>query len=291
MTEENGKKPIQVFSHDEPELLRFKEKISKYIGQAETQNMPYWVILEGEIPISVIILGIEPVRLIAPIGTPMTVVKIIESPKIDNNWGEIARESIKISEEKSAKYSYVQFTVNQTNDANRFIDAGYENFGETYEMECTLESKYFNSKNIQFERVQRDELNHFLSLMKIHMSGSPDQVLEIILDNICDMPDGFLDFWYKLEHLFLVYKEGKVVGMLDINVKEGTISNIGVDPEFRGKGYGREIMKYGLQVLKENGCKKASLRVHSENYAAIHLYETLGFKTINQMKHLIWWSN
>jgi mycothiol synthase len=103
------------------------------------------------------------------------------------------------------------------------------------------------------------------------------------------MPDDFLDLWYGLEQLFLVYKGETVVGMLDLSVKEGQISNIGVAPGQRNKGYGRQIMLYGMDYLLREGCDSAHLRVSVDNAAAIHLYESLGFTVKDRINHLIWW--
>jgi ribosomal protein S18 acetylase RimI-like enzyme len=121
------------------------------------------------------------------------------------------------------------------------------------------------------------------------MSGSPDVLASMILDNIRDMPDEFLDMWYGREHFYLAYKGESAVGVLDLRVKDGRISNIGVAPEQRGKGYGRKIMLFGLGVLKDEGCEKAHLTVHVDNVVAVRLYETLGFSVTDRIKRLIWW--
>ena len=103
------------------------------------------------------------------------------------------------------------------------------------------------------------------------------------------MPDEFLDLWHRLEHLLLVYDGEEAGGMLDLNVKEATIGNIDMAPEHRNKGYGKRILMYGLGYLKNSGCDLTRLRVNVENEAVIPLYETLGFKVVDRMKHLIWW--
>jgi mycothiol synthase len=53
---------------------------------------------------------------------------------------------------------------------------------------------------------------------------------------------------------------------------------IGVDPAYRGKGIGRELMMAGLARLENRGLKVAELTVDSENKTARALYESLGFK-------------
>jgi mycothiol synthase len=58
----------------------------------------------------------------------------------------------------------------------------------------------------------------------------------------------------------------------------GRISMLGVDPEYRGKGIGRELVLAGLTNLKSRGLKVARLTVDSTNLAAKSLYRSIGFR-------------
>ena len=287
----NNNTLIRTIAHNDPEILSYKERISNYVKQAEAQGMKYWLILRDSNPLCVVILGVEPVSLIAPIGTPLSHVKIIEPIESKESLHAAAFKAIQLSIENKAEYSYVWLSTKNESLVSEFIRAGYMEMGDTYEMDRSLNS--FNNPPIglQFVKVERNDLNRFLDYMKIHMSGSPDMVLEMILGNIKEMPDNFLDMWYSMEQLFWVYKNEEMVGMLDLNVNGGTISNIGVALEHRNQGYGRQIMFYGLDKLKNSGCNKAHLRVHVENKAAVHLYKSLGFIEKDRIKHLIWWVN
>ena len=116
-------------------------------------------------------------------------------------------------------------------------------------------------------------------------------VLTMILENLKKMrgvSEDLLDLWYGLETLYQVYANGELIGILDLNVKEGVVGNIGVAPKHRGKGYGRQIMLFGLRKLEEERRERASLRVHVDNERAIRLYKSLGFSVDNRIKHLIW---
>jgi len=61
------------------------------------------------------------------------------------------------------------------------------------------------------------------------------------------------------------------------SVRKGRIHMLAVDPDYRGKGIGRELMIAGLARLKNRGLKVAELTVDSENRIARALYESLGF--------------
>lgn len=62
------------------------------------------------------------------------------------------------------------------------------------------------------------------------------------------------------------------------SVRKGRIHMLGVDPDYRGKGIGRELMMAGLIRLRNRGVSIAELTVDSENRAARALYESLGFE-------------
>ena len=51
--------------------------------------------------------------------------------------------------------------------------------------------------------------------------------------------------------------------------------------EYRGKGIGTELMRRMLDLLKNQGYKKASLAVQKANYA-VRMYKTVGFQTVDE---------
>ena len=51
--------------------------------------------------------------------------------------------------------------------------------------------------------------------------------------------------------------------------------------EYRGKGIGTALMRRMLELLKEQGYRKASLAVQKANYT-VRMYEKLGFRTASE---------
>ena len=51
--------------------------------------------------------------------------------------------------------------------------------------------------------------------------------------------------------------------------------------EYRGQGIGTQLMIKMLELLKENGYKRASLAVQKANYA-LKMYEKVGFKIVDE---------
>ena len=57
----------------------------------------------------------------------------------------------------------------------------------------------------------------------------------------------------------------------------GWINYLAVDPEVRGRGYGRDLMSHAETRLKTLGCPKINLQVRSSNLGAIAFYERIGY--------------
>lgn len=91
------------------------------------------------------------------------------------------------------------------------------------------------------------------------------------LEGIClaldkDRPVGY--FWMRIEH----DRQGKL---------RGRVSMLGTDPDYRGRGIGKELLLAGLSYLKSRGLHVVQLTVDSENVVAESLYRSVGFKQID----------
>ena len=53
---------------------------------------------------------------------------------------------------------------------------------------------------------------------------------------------------------------------------------LGVDPDYRGRGIGRSVLRAGLDYLKSKGRRGVWLTADSENKVAGALYHSLGFE-------------
>ncbi len=71
-----------------------------------------------------------------------------------------------------------------------------------------------------------------------------------------------------------------IIGTVGLQVigGDGEISNVAVMPEFRGRGIARRLLETAIAKAREQGVKDFTLEVRASNHAAIHLYESLGFR-------------
>lgn len=84
-----------------------------------------------------------------------------------------------------------------------------------------------------------------------------------------------------------------VVGWCDIvrgrhdALRHSGVLAIGVVPEFRGQGIGRDLIKRALATADRRGLTRIELTVRADNPAAIALYKRMGFKVEGTRRNAI----
>jgi len=143
-------------------------------------------------------------------------------------------------------------------------------------LEASDSKKKFTVRNATYEDLPQ--------IIRINMEALPE-----------NYPEYFfifhLDNWGKA--FFVAEVEGKVVGYImnrietglgftrKLIVKKGHVVSIAVLEGFRRMGIGEELMKKGMESMKNDyGAKEVYLEVRVSNEPAIRLYEKLGFKKI-----------
>ena len=116
------------------------------------------------------------------------------------------------------------------------------------------------------------------------------------LENLC-FPGEQAYTRQQLRHLLikanstvLVETDGTLVrGFLIILYRRGTtvagIETINVDPAFRKKGIGRELLFAAEEHLRKRKIRKIRLEVSTTSHTAIKLYEDAGFKKTALLKN------
>ena len=89
----------------------------------------------------------------------------------------------------------------------------------------------------------------------------------------------------KHNNFFVLEDCGVVVGLLilEVNKKEDYyyVSTVLIDKHYQKRGYGRIMVKWGVEWLKNKGAKELSIGVNRHNVAARALYTSLGFSPAN----------
>jgi [ribosomal protein S18]-alanine N-acetyltransferase len=78
---------------------------------------------------------------------------------------------------------------------------------------------------------------------------------------------------------FVAMEGGQVVGYAGMWVilDEAHITNIAIDPSFRGKGYGELLMRQMMAYAIAHGAERMTLEVRVTNTVAHGMYEKVGF--------------
>lgn len=81
---------------------------------------------------------------------------------------------------------------------------------------------------------------------------------------------------------FMAEYKGVNIGKVRNIIEDGNggIYGFAVLPEYRGKGYGREILNLAIKELLKLNPKKITLEVASENERALNLYKSCGFEVV-----------
>lgn len=72
--------------------------------------------------------------------------------------------------------------------------------------------------------------------------------------------------------------------IMAISSEESHLLNIGVNKDFRGSGFGEQLLKKMIIAAEVMGSKKIILEVRVSNKIAYRLYEKLGFHEIGERK-------
>ena len=88
--------------------------------------------------------------------------------------------------------------------------------------------------------------------------------------------------------IYIAEMEEKVIGKVNLQMSDsgtGGIYGLGILPEFRGKGFGRAILTFGVEKLKDTKATEVMLQVAAENGTALNLYKSCGFQETSVMDY------
>lgn len=88
--------------------------------------------------------------------------------------------------------------------------------------------------------------------------------------------------------IYIAEKEDSVIGKVNLQMSDGGtggIYGLGVLPEYRGRGFGRDILSLGVEKLKDAKATEVMLQVAAENETALNLYKSCGFQETSVMDY------
>jgi ribosomal protein S18 acetylase RimI-like enzyme len=134
------------------------------------------------------------------------------------------------------------------------------------------------------EARDKQEILDIFKTDKYWLLSSPDYSAEHMLSTRSPNKDD-ARYFGKLS-IKVLHEADKFVGFVTYYMKNffiGTVLFLDVKPEFRGKGYAQQLMRYAIDGLKKQGASIVTLVTRSENYAAQAVYKKMGFtKTLDE---------
>lgn len=98
-----------------------------------------------------------------------------------------------------------------------------------------------------------------------------------------DLDDRKGEAWFDPAGFFLAERAGEIVGFhwTKVHAEErlGEVYVVGVRPDAQGGGLGRALTAIGLRHLAARGLPTAMLYVDADNFAAVSVYDRIGFVT------------
>ncbi len=93
------------------------------------------------------------------------------------------------------------------------------------------------------------------------------------------------------EGVLVAEEDGRVVGYITTTTDEaasiGRIPNLAVDPDWQGRGLGKELINAALDRFREKGMQYAKIETLATNDAGQSLYPRAGFQELVRQIHYI----
>jgi mycothiol synthase len=112
-------------------------------------------------------------------------------------------------------------------------------------------------------------------------AGHPEQAL---IDSD-DLADRMAEPWFDPKGFFVATINDTMVGFHWTKQHQdqlGEVYVLGITPSAAGRGLGKALLVTGLRSLQQRGCTRVELYVEADHQAAIELYLTYGFTTVNR---------
>lgn len=179
--------------------------------------------------------------------------------------------SLVVDEWKKRKQNEMLLLCDKKSDAGiKFIN----NVCNTYdhsEYDMVLDMDFIpklKQSNLNFRKAIIQDSKKVAMMDSLFFHADIEDNDEFIVENI------------ENENTFIVSTNNTDVGKVRIELMEGVggIYGLGIIPDFRGMGYGRELLIKSVLKLIEMGADKIVLQVETNNKNALNLYKSCGFR-------------
>jgi ribosomal protein S18 acetylase RimI-like enzyme len=128
--------------------------------------------------------------------------------------------------------------------------------------------------------------SYAVSFGNVDRFGDEEAYIKRIEERVSRFPDGVV----------LVEENGKAIGQMELQITTygdrviGYVNLYYLIPEYRGKGYGQQLLEYAEQFFRKHAVNEYHLRVSPTNQRAVRFYLKNGMTKLKeeQHTHLVW---
>jgi ribosomal protein S18 acetylase RimI-like enzyme len=149
--------------------------------------------------------------------------------------------------------------------------------------------------------AKRDFAEHQMELETLQVGNTPTErlvvrpagadertmlisVLATGFGDSSEMTTRIVDMFLKKSNrqFYLAERDGEPVGCLNVDGMDGepAIYAFTILPDYRGRGYGRQLLEEVIHRLQAGGVKKVLIEVETLNASALGLYQSCGFRIV-----------
>lgn len=168
------------------------------------------------------------------------------------------------------------------NNFNVLSEIGFVKEKGTFNMNLKLNDEAYtlNDNFIEFETLKKGNQEGLRCKIQNEVFKN-DSRLPLTIDDM--FYDEYQNYYYEAGAVFVKYNNQYAgYGQIIFYDNVPSIVNVGVLKEYRGKGLGKQLMIYLLNLLIAKGYNDVNLKVSSDNLIALKMYKSLGFEIIGE---------
>jgi GNAT superfamily N-acetyltransferase len=138
---------------------------------------------------------------------------------------------------------------------------------------------------LKFRRATREDLPEIVRMLADDFLGATRERYENPL------PDGYIKAFAEIEadknnEIVVAETDGEIIGTLQITFtpsisfqggKRATVESVRIDEKYRGRGFGKELMRWAIKRARQENCFVLQLTTNADRRDAHRFYENLGF--------------
>ncbi|MPQ44935.1 GNAT family N-acetyltransferase [Clostridium tarantellae] len=219
-------------------------------------------------------------KVIATVRVVLEIAKVLKNVFIHNiniignyNKERILKNLINKSIELGRSYGGKNFFLGVKDEKllNTLKHIGYvKNY---LALKMSLEYKDANSTSLELVSLTPNNKNEYMKIFNKSFSDMPHGTYlnnKRLNENLNNIDEN--------NYYFMVSNNNKIIGFMNCIIKNNEgMFDIGLCNEFRGRGYGKQLLETAINFLIKKRVKKISLIVIEKNEKAYNMYKKRGF--------------